>query len=62
MGGGSSRERVRWENQGALFRVVVRELPDTGLEAAYVERKTSTSDGWEHHEKLGWVEEDTDAE
>lgn len=45
-------EHVRYENQGAEFRVVSRDT--SGLEAVYLEKKRSCDDDWQHERKLGW--------
>lgn len=47
------RERVRYRNQGATFRVVEKDIQ--GMDAAWLQKKTE--DGWTDVEKLGWVEE-----
>ncbi|RQG93753.1 hypothetical protein [Natrarchaeobius oligotrophus] len=50
----SGMEQVRYRYQGALFRIVTKEV--SGLEAVYLEKKRSCDDEWKQEKKLGWRE------
>lgn len=51
-------EHVVYRHQGALFRVVSKEVSQ--LEAVYLQRKRSCDEDWNDVKKLGWAADETE--